>query len=153
MRRMSYGWISVAMALGVVFVGCGGGGSDRDPVPVNANVLGTLMLPEAVDTPTYQVYIDDDTDPTTFVARSEGICACNTAIDYFFNNVPPGTYYIYGIVRMNQHLDGPAQPNDFLGFYGTLDGQKPDAPNLVVPGGQEIASGIEIRATLVPPAP
>ncbi len=150
MGRKCIGWILATVVMAFVYAGCGGGGSGSDPVPVNANVLGTLMLPQAVDTPTYQVYIDDDDDPTTYVARAEGICACNLEVDYSFNDVPPGTYYIYGIVRMNGHLDGPAQPNDFVGFFGTPDGQKPDAPNLVVPDGQGVAAGVIINLHVVP---
>lgn len=121
-----------AVLLAGFIYGCGGGGSGSNPAPVNANVRGQLILPEAVDLPRFEVYLDTDLDPTIgYIKKDSEICQCQLLVDYFFVDAPQGTYYIHAVVRINSTIDAAPVAGDFVGYYVT-DSNPPTTPNVVV---------------------
>lgn len=131
--------LGAAILLAGIFWGCGGGGSGSSPTPVNANVVGQLSLPEAHNLPQFEVYLDVDQDPLNdngYVTKVVGICQCQMLIDYMFVDAPAGTYYLYGIVRINS-LDGTAPvAGDFVGYYTGTSNPPVPTPIVVTTSGK-----------------
>lgn len=121
-----------AVLLAGFIYGCGGGGSGSNPTPLNTNVQGQLILPEAVLDPRFEVYLDTDLDPTNgYIKKHSDICHCQMLVDYFFVDAPAGTYFVHAVVRINSTEDAAPVAGDFVGYYVT-DSNPPLTPNVVV---------------------
>jgi len=115
------------LVLALAAYGCGG--SSSDPAPdVTHQVVGAVALPAATDK-VYEVYLDDDGDPANgYIKRFQNLCDCGEFVDYYFDGVPAGSYYLYAITISE---DGT---QTFFGFYDpdTIVTALPPAPNVVV---------------------
>ncbi len=107
------------------------GGKD---VFAQATVEGKLILPEPAPGIQYWVIVDQDGDGGNgYVRYCLGICGSDTEISYAISNVPAGTYYIYGGVRIVSSHNNPPEAGDYMGVYGGTIVEYPNEPNAVVP--------------------
>ena len=128
--------LGVAVILAGNIWGCGGGGGST-PAQLNANVVGQLSMPEAHDLPKFEVYLDDNLDPLDgFIKKSSGVCQCQLLIDYLFVDAPAGTYYIYGIVRINSAEGTAPVAGDFVGYYTGTSNPATPTPIVVTASGK-----------------
>ncbi|ACL70752.1 Ig-like domain-containing protein [Halothermothrix orenii] len=102
------------------------------------NVKGTLTFPESVSYQEYTVFLDDNLDET------DGYVDC---FDYFvetatteapfrFDNVAPGTYYIYAKSGIYEGVHGQAS-----------DGTLPTSPTASVPDTGKVNFNVDMYAT------
>ena len=107
------------------------GGKD---VFAQATVEGKLILPEPAPGRQYWVIVDQDYDGGNgYVRYCLGICGSDTEISYGISDVPAGTYYIYGCVRIVSSHANPPEVGDYMGAYDGTFGESPNEPNAVVP--------------------
>ena len=118
--------LGAAIFLAGIFWGCGGGGGST---PQTAKVTGLIVMPLQVRDPVFEVYLDKDLDPTNGATmQAAGICQCNNNIDYFFQDAPPDTYFLYAIVRKTNSAPGTMPVvGDYVGYFNG-DNNPPTAP-------------------------
>lgn len=114
--------------LALTAYGCGGSSSSDPVFEGTPQVSGSIVLPEATDQ-IYTVYLDDDGDSTNgYVARYQHFCDCGMYVEFAFNGVAPGSYYLYAETKSE---DGT---RTFFGIYDpdTIVTDMPAEPNVVI---------------------
>jgi hypothetical protein len=74
-----------------------------------------------------------------------GTCGAGTTCDYTISNVPPGSYYLYAVVRVVSGSDDPPQTGDYLGMYGGSFNNPPASPNVSVQSGGAVTCGFALE--------
>jgi len=105
------------------------------PGSQNASLTVVLNLPADAEGKTGVVIIDTDLDADNGVISSlAGACPTGTLISVPFDDVPAGTYFIYGGVWVVGEYGDEPGPGDYIGVYGgTYPNNIPDQPNAIVP--------------------
>ena len=104
------GWAIFTTLIVLSLSGCGGGGGDGSGITVS----GTVTLPASVIDREWYVAIDNDHDGDNgAVAIATGFVTGST-FNYSLGNVPPGDYFIYGLVYITG-TPGPPSPGDYVG--------------------------------------
>jgi hypothetical protein len=135
----------LVLIIGIVAVGAGCSDED-DPVAVTpGTVSGTLTYPAPADGKSWAVVVDGDMDGENGnVTYSIGTCGAGNTCDYTISNVPPGSYYVYAVVRVVSGLDDPPQTGDYLGVYGGTFSNPPPSPNVTVQSGGTVTCDITL---------
>ncbi len=123
-RAIHYAMLVLVLAA----YGCGGSSSSSPPPVVDHQVVGAVALPAATDK-VYEVYIDDDGDSGNgYIKRYQNLCDCGEFVDYYFDGVQSGSYYLYATTISE---DGT---QTFFGFYDpdAIVTDPPSTPNIVV---------------------
>jgi hypothetical protein len=104
---------------------------------VGASVFGTLTLPATAPGKPFVAILALEapsvvTEPTATIMQS---VPAGTTLDYRFENVPPGTYFLLTYVDVDESGGEGSTPGDFVGWYSPTDTGNPPAsgPNVVVP--------------------
>lgn len=114
---------------------------DSPPAPdsaaTGASVFGTLTLPASAPGKPFVAILALEaenviTDRTATVMQS---APAGTTIDYRFDGVPAGTYYLLTYVDVDESGGDSSTPGDFVGWYDPTNTGNPPAsgPNVVVP--------------------
>jgi len=116
-------------------IAAGAGCSDNDD-PVTArpgSVSGTITYPAPAEGKAWVVVVDTDFNGDNGnVTYLQGTCGTGNSSDYTMSNVPPGSYYVYALVRVVSGMDDPPQSGDYLGLYGGTFTNPPSSPNVTV---------------------
>jgi hypothetical protein len=95
-------------------------------------VEGTVTIPAAATGAYWMVIVDDDTDfANGYIADDDGTLSSGTTFDYTILNVPTGTYYIFGVVDVDNSMG--MTDGDYLGFYGGTGVDPPASANATLP--------------------
>ena len=144
-RRNAMARLLSSMAVWVLtfaFAGCGADDvASADAGPGDAGetgsmVSGTLTVPASMLGKPYFVRFLDSVGVagTAPAAQTNGLTPDATTIEYTIPGVPPGTYFLLGVVDVDESGGFSSTPGDYVGWYGhSGDGNPPDAPNAVVP--------------------
>ena len=105
------------------------------PGSQNASLTVVMNLPADAEGKTGAVIFDTDFDLDNGVISSiVNICPAGIQISVPFDDVPAGTYFIYGGVWVVGEYGEDPVPGDYIGVYGgTYPNNLPDQPNAIVP--------------------
>jgi len=106
----------------------------NDPKPIDNVIKGTLTLPATAPGKEFIVMIDNNNyGGDGYVAITAGTCGSGTTEFYSFEDIQPGTYYIYAFVRVMSTPNNPPASGDFAGIYGGTLANPPSNPNAAIP--------------------
>jgi hypothetical protein len=131
----------------ILMVAAGSCGNDDDAVAPGSSgtVQGTLTLPGSALGKEWVVIVDNDFNGDNgWVAISSGTCGSSLTMEFTVSNVPPGTYYVYALVRLVSGSTESPQTGDYMGIHGGTLSNPPHAPTLTVVSEGSASCNIEL---------
>jgi hypothetical protein len=136
----------LGLIIGFIVVGAGCSEEDDPVAATPGTVAGTLTYPAPADGKSYAVVVDTDMDGENGnVTYSVGTCGAGNSCAYAMSNVPPGSYFVYAVVRVVSGMDDSPQTGDYLGVHGGTFSNPPPSANVTVQSGGAVTCDITLE--------